>query len=161
MKLKLMVLCPLLSALCISASAQGTAFTYQGRLDNNGSPAPDGLYDFTNALYAVSGGGTAAAVNLAGPLTAVPVTNGLFTVLLDFGNVLNGTPVLAADRRPQQRDRQLRRLESATGTHADAPRHHGRKRGRLGLRQPIDWDVALRAALRRLWGRSEPEQRRQ
>ena len=92
MKLKLIAICPLLSALCISASAQGTAFTYQGRLDNDGSPAPNGLYDFTNALYTVSSGGAATAVNLAGPLTAVPVTNGLFTVLLDFGSVFNGTP---------------------------------------------------------------------
>jgi len=31
-------------------------------------------------------------LNLAGPLTAVPVTNGLFTVLLDFGSVFNSTP---------------------------------------------------------------------
>src|ERR1039458_4148095 len=89
MKLKLMALCPLLSAICISASAQGTAFTYQGRLDGGGSPVT-GLYDFTNALYNASSGGAQAGSTIT--LTAVPVTNGLFTVILDFGaGVFNGT----------------------------------------------------------------------
>ena len=89
MKLKLMAICPLLSAICISASAQGTAFTYQGRLDGGGSPVT-GLYDFTNALYNASSGGAQAGSTIT--LTAVPVTNGLFTVILDFGaGVFNGT----------------------------------------------------------------------
>src|ERR1035441_8778373 len=89
MKLKLMAICPLLSAICISASAQGTAFTYQGRLDGGGSPVT-GRYDFTNALYDASSGGAQAGSTIT--LTAVPVTNGLFTVILDFGaGVFNGT----------------------------------------------------------------------
>ena len=70
------------------AFSQGTAFTYQGRLDRAGSPVT-GLYDFTNALYNASSGGAQAGATVT--LTAVPVTNGLFTVLLDFGGVFNGT----------------------------------------------------------------------
>lgn len=65
--------------------AQGTAFTYQGRLFTNGMPA-NGSYDLAFALFASSSGGSAAA----GPLTnsATGVTNGLFTVTLDFGSAV-------------------------------------------------------------------------
>ena len=65
-----------------SGLAQGTAFTYQGRLNNGANPA-NGSYDLTFALFAASSGG--------GPLNGVitngstPVSNGLFTVTLDFG----------------------------------------------------------------------------
>ena len=64
------------------ASAQGTAFTYQGQLQNNGSPA-SGTYNLTFSLFNVNTGGTA----VAGPVTTngVIVTNGLFTVMIDFG----------------------------------------------------------------------------
>jgi hypothetical protein len=68
--------------------AQGTAFTYQGQLQNAGSLA-NGSYNFTFALYTTNTGGT----SVAGPLTnnAVGVTNGLFTVVIDFGpGVWNG-----------------------------------------------------------------------
>ena len=62
--------------------AQGTAFTYQGRLNNNGSPA-SGTYNLTFSLFNTNTSGVA----VAGPVTdnAVVVTNGLFTVLIDFG----------------------------------------------------------------------------
>ena len=65
-----------------STLAQGTAFTYQGRLNAGASPA-NGNYDLTFSLFSTSSGGSAAA----GPLTnnATGVTNGLFTVTLDFG----------------------------------------------------------------------------
>ena len=66
----------------------GTAFTYQGRLNDSGSPA-NGSYDLSFSLYTVSSGGSAAA----GPLTnnATAVSNGLFTTTLDFGaGVFNG-----------------------------------------------------------------------
>ncbi len=65
-----------------TALAQGTAFTYQGRLDEPSGPA-NGTYDFTFRLYdAVSGGSSQG-----GPLTnsAVTVSDGYFTVTLDFG----------------------------------------------------------------------------
>ena len=62
--------------------AQGTAFTYQGRLDAGGAPA-NGSFDLRFAIYDAASGGSL----LAGPLTnaAVAVSNGLFTVALDFG----------------------------------------------------------------------------
>ncbi len=64
------------------AFAQGTAFTYQGRLNNNGSPA-NGNYNIQFTLYATNQTGFA----IAGPLTNSPVSvsNGLFTTLIDFG----------------------------------------------------------------------------
>jgi hypothetical protein len=64
------------------AFAQGTAFTYQGRLAENGNPA-NGAYELRFALFdALSGGG-----QIGSPLTnsAVAVINGNFTVTLDFG----------------------------------------------------------------------------
>ena len=69
---------------------QGTAFTYQGRLNAGGVPA-NGPYDLTFGLFKESSGGSA----VAGPITntAVAVSNGLFTVSLDFGaGVFTGTP---------------------------------------------------------------------
>ena len=65
-----------------SSFAQGTAFTYQGRLLDGGSAA-NGIYDLRFAVYdALSGGGLQGA-----PVTnsAATVSNGLFTVTLDFG----------------------------------------------------------------------------
>ena len=78
----LVCFCLLASAFCPPASAQGTAFTYQGRLSNNGNPA-SGTYNLTFSLFNANTGG----VPIAGPVTnnAVGVTNGLFTVLVDFG----------------------------------------------------------------------------
>ena len=65
-----------------TAFAQGTAFTYQGQLNNSGSPAA-GTYNLTFTLFNISSSGVAVAA----PVTnnAVFVTNGLFTVLIDFG----------------------------------------------------------------------------
>jgi len=71
-----------LNSLNPSAHAQGTAFTYQGVLNDDGAPAT-GLYDLEfRAFNAVTGG-----AQQGGAVTAndVPVTNGLFTVTLDFG----------------------------------------------------------------------------
>ena len=87
-KFALITACLLLSTICFPAYAQGTAFTYQGRLQNNGSPA-SGSYNLTFWLFNVNSGGTAEA----GPVitNGVIITNGLFTVTLDFGSgVWNG-----------------------------------------------------------------------
>ena len=71
----------LLTLLRLQAAPLGTAFTYQGRLSDNGAAA-DGLYDFTVKLHASATGGTAlGTVNVP----AVPVTEGIFTLSLDFG----------------------------------------------------------------------------
>ena len=65
-----------------TAFAQGTAFTYQGRLNFNDSPAA-GNYDLAFTLLATNTTGTAIATPVTNSATAV--TNGLFTVTLDFG----------------------------------------------------------------------------
>src|SRR5580765_3971278 len=66
----------------LSTHAQGTAFTYQGRLNDNGSPA-NGIYDLRFTIYDAAGGGS----QIGGVLTttATGVNGGLFTVTLDFG----------------------------------------------------------------------------
>ncbi len=73
-----------------TAYGQGTtAFTYQGRL-NSGTNAANGSYDLTFAVFDANVAGN----QIAGPITnsAVAVTNGLFTVTLDFGaGVFTGT----------------------------------------------------------------------
>jgi len=87
--LKCLCFCLLPSALCVSAFAQGTAFTYQGRLTDGGSPA-NGSYDLRFILYTADPGG-----NQAGPIltnAATAVNGGTFTVALDFGaNILSNT----------------------------------------------------------------------
>ena len=62
------------------AFGQNTAFTYQGRLTDNNLPAT-GTYDFRGTLFDTPFGSN----QLSQLQTAVPVTNGLFTVSLDFG----------------------------------------------------------------------------
>jgi hypothetical protein len=65
-----------------TARAQSTAFTYQGRLADNGAPA-GGIYDLRFTIYGLAAGGNAVGVTLTN--SAVGVSNGLFTVALDFG----------------------------------------------------------------------------
>ena len=67
--------------------AQGTAFTYNGRLNDSGQPAT-GSYDLSFTLCDAFTNG-----NAVGALTnaATGVTNGLFMVTLDFGGVFSGT----------------------------------------------------------------------
>jgi hypothetical protein len=70
------------------ADPLGTAFTYQGRLQD-GTNAATGLYDLSFALYDAASGGNQLGPGLTN--TAVGVTNGVFSVLLDFGaNVFDG-----------------------------------------------------------------------
>jgi hypothetical protein len=77
--LALLAFCLLPSAFC---RAQGTAFTYQGRLNSGANPA-NGLYDLQFGIFdAVTNGnqqGSYVTTNATG------VSNGLFTVTLDFG----------------------------------------------------------------------------
>ena len=72
------------------ADAQGTtAFTYQGHLNTSGNAA-NGFYALSFAVYDASVAGNL----IAGPITnsVVAVSNGLFTVTLDFGaGVFTGT----------------------------------------------------------------------
>ena len=69
------------------SAAQTTTFTYQGKL-NDSSIAANGNYDFQFALF---GGSPLAQVGPTLTRTSVPVTNGIFTVQLDFATG-SGTP---------------------------------------------------------------------
>jgi len=82
----------ILSAVLIcsgKANAQSTAFNYQGRLQDGGTNAT-GNYDFQFTLWDSLTGGTqqpppAPETRI---LSNVPVTNGVFTVQLDFGSLV-------------------------------------------------------------------------
>jgi hypothetical protein len=80
-----------IGAFALNAVGQGTVFIYQGAL-NDGNRRANGIYDFTCSLY----DSTNHPENAVGqPVTnnGVAVTNGLFSVPLDFGNVFDGTPL--------------------------------------------------------------------
>lgn len=71
----------LLSTLSVQLStvfAQGTAFTYQGRLADGANPA-NGIYDLRFTIYDSAGEGAALWTQT---LPSVGVTNGLFTTVL-------------------------------------------------------------------------------
>jgi hypothetical protein len=70
------------------ACAQGTAFTYQGRLSDGPNPA-NGNYDLTFALFNAGSGPSQVGGTISN--TGVAITNGLFTLPLDFGNVFDGS----------------------------------------------------------------------
>jgi len=64
-------------------SVAGTAFTYQGRLNDGGQPA-NGVYDFEFKLYDAATNGNLHPDEVL--LQDVNVAGGLFTVSLDFGD---------------------------------------------------------------------------
>ena len=66
---------------------QGTAFTYQGRLNDGPNPA-NGRYDFQFAVFDNSTNGSQQGPSLTNAATAV--SNGLFIVTLDLGNQFPG-----------------------------------------------------------------------
>lgn len=81
------VLAVVASTAQLQAQPLGTAFTYQGRLNDGGAPA-SGAFDFQLVLYDAPVGGSQA-----GPVLTrddVSVTGGLFTTTLDFGAVFGG-----------------------------------------------------------------------
>jgi trimeric autotransporter adhesin len=77
-----------------TAVAQGTAFTYQGKLSDNSNPA-SGPYDFQFKLFDTQTVGTGTQQGTTVLVSNVTVTAGIFTVQLDFGacaNCFNGAP---------------------------------------------------------------------
>jgi hypothetical protein len=60
----------------------GTSFTYQGRLDNAGTPA-NGQYDLNFTLWDLASGGTQVGITVTAANQTV--SNGIFTLPLDFG----------------------------------------------------------------------------
>ena len=87
----LLIITALLAIVSISricAATLGTAFTYQGQLREGGVPA-NGRYDLRFELFNSETGGSPSSSPVA--QNAVFVSNGLFSVSLDFGaNVFNG-----------------------------------------------------------------------
>jgi len=71
-----------------TARAQGTEFSYQGRLNTN-AVAANGFFDFKFFLY-TNAAGTGTQVGPTLTQTNLGVTNGLFTASLDFGAVFTG-----------------------------------------------------------------------
>jgi hypothetical protein len=74
----------------LSTWAQANAFTYQGHLNASSSPV-NGSFDLTFSVWSAASGPS----QVGGTQTnaAVPVSNGLFTVVLDFGaGVFTGPP---------------------------------------------------------------------
>ena len=74
-------------ATALTSVAQGTTFTYQGRLSSGASGA-NGSYDLRFVIYDAPTFGTQQGAMLTNSATAV--SNGLFTVTLDFGNQFPG-----------------------------------------------------------------------
>jgi hypothetical protein len=72
-----------------SALAQGTSFTYQGRLSTLGTPS-NGTYDLRFGLYSVNSGGS--VVGSYQTNSSVSISNGLFTCDLNLGNNFDGSP---------------------------------------------------------------------
>ncbi len=84
----------ILTAVClcvISAAAQTTAFTYQGKLSDAGNPA-SGNYLLQFKLFDAAAGGT--QIGATSPDVFVTVSQGVFSTQLDFG----ATPFTGADR---------------------------------------------------------------
>ena len=79
---QLALLALMLSLSAGTAQAQTTSFTYQGSLSDNGSPA-NGPYDLQFKLFDALTGGAQQGSTI--PRDDVQVTNGVFSVTLDFG----------------------------------------------------------------------------
>ncbi len=82
MKSKKILLTLIACLFAVGASAQTTAFTYQGRLTDGSSPA-NGSYDLQFSVFDAPANGIQHGVTITNP--AVAVSNGLFTVSLNFG----------------------------------------------------------------------------
>lgn len=80
------------AALCVAgtSSAIGTAFSFQGTLEDGGLPA-NGLYDLQFQLKSAGGSNVGSPLMFEDQL----VSNGVFTIELDFGS----TAFAGADRR--------------------------------------------------------------
>lgn len=86
--MKTLLLALVLCGGLVSAQAQGTAFTYQGRLTDGTAPA-NGLYDLAFSVWTNPSGAAQTGVTITN--AATPVSNGLFVVTLDFGaGIFNG-----------------------------------------------------------------------
>ncbi len=80
----------------VPGAAQSTGFTYQGKLANNTGNPLSGQYDFQFKLFDTDGTGLPGTQQgTTQTVTNITVTNGIFTVQLDFGtcaSCFNGSP---------------------------------------------------------------------
>jgi hypothetical protein len=122
----------LLFTLCaVTALAQTSVFTYQGRLTDGGTPA-NGNYDLQFALWDSNSGGTQIGATQTVPTVAVSA--GIFSVQLDFGATafpganrfleigarLNGTPSFTTLSPRQQVSSTPYAIRSLNASSADA-----------------------------------------
>lgn len=80
------VLLLILAILCVvkATTGQTAAFTYQGRFTDSAVPSPtNGFYNMQFAIYDAISGGNLVAAAITNP--NVQVSNGVFTVSLDYG----------------------------------------------------------------------------
>ena len=70
----------------LSTFAQGTAFTYQGRL-NDGANVASGSYDMMFSLFSAASGSGQIGNTVT---NSIVISNGLFTTTLDFGSQFTG-----------------------------------------------------------------------
>lgn len=82
--LRMLILLATLLLGSVAAMAQSTAFSYQGRL-NDGANAANGAYEIQFKLFDAVTGGTQVGTTFIPTPAGVVVTNGAFTVTLDFG----------------------------------------------------------------------------
>jgi hypothetical protein len=86
----------------IVAIAQGTSFTYQGRLTDGGTAA-NGNYDLQFTLWTAY----AERIGLTQTVSTVAVSAGIFKVTLDFGATLFPAPSISGDWRAAIRRRRV------------------------------------------------------
>lgn len=87
MNSKSLLIAAILFIAATSAFSQSTEFTYQGKLSDGGA-SNTGVYDFEFRLFDSLAGGT--QLGSTQQLLGVQVTNGIFTVRLDFGAQFTG-----------------------------------------------------------------------
>lgn len=95
-RLNLIIVVVLAVVVCLAGVGQGdplgSAFTYQGRLNDAGDPA-EGLYDFEFSLYDDPNVAIGSQIGSTLTVDDIDVVDGYFTVQLDFtdeSNIFNG-----------------------------------------------------------------------
>src|SRR6476469_8307635 len=80
---KLLLAAALTCVFAVSGQSATTAFTFQGRLNDSGTPA-NGNYDLQLKLFTTAAVGSGSQIGATISRPAVKVTDGVFTVELDF-----------------------------------------------------------------------------
>ncbi len=143
------------STLVLLASAQGTAFTYHGRLNDGANPA-NGSYDLRFTLYDMDTGGSQQGPTLTNSTTAI--SNGLFTVTLDFGSVFPGAARYLEIAVRTKRRQRVYFAESAPTLDPNALCHHGPQSQRHIACRTIKRQHLLEQSIRRVCGRGDDDQ---